>query len=44
MCAQCVAQATPMVAVGVTMLRRRTLMAWVRARLSRRVHADSPSN
>jgi hypothetical protein len=28
---QCVAQSTPMVAVGMTMLRRRTLLAWLRS-------------
>ena len=32
---QCVAQSTPMIAVGMTMLRRRTLAAWLRSKLSR---------
>ncbi len=30
MCAQCVAQATPMVGAGLVMLRRRSLMSWAR--------------
>lgn len=30
MCAQCVAQATPMVGAGLIMLRRRSLMSWAR--------------
>lgn len=33
MCAQCVAQATPMIAVGLGLLRRRALVGWLRARL-----------
>ena len=36
MCAQCVAQATPMVAVGLGLLRGRALVAWLRAHLPRR--------
>jgi hypothetical protein len=35
MCSQCVAQATPMIAVALGVLRRRTLLAWVRGRLVR---------
>jgi hypothetical protein len=31
MCMQCVAQSTPMVAVGLTVLRRRSFMAFVRS-------------
>lgn len=30
MCMQCVAQSTPMIAVGMTVLRRRTLAAWIK--------------
>jgi len=44
MCAQCVAQGAPMVAAGLTVLRRRTIMAWLRARFSRTVHARPISN
>jgi len=35
MCSQCVAQATPMVAVALGVLRRRALVAWVRTRIGR---------
>ena len=35
MCMQCVAQSTPMIAVGLTVMRRRTLVARFKARLSR---------
>jgi hypothetical protein len=33
MCMSCVASATPMITVGLTVMRRRTLLAWARARL-----------
>jgi hypothetical protein len=31
MCMQCVAQSTPMIAVGLTVLRRRSIAAWIRS-------------
>jgi hypothetical protein len=33
---QCVAQSTPMIAVSLTVLRRRTLVAWFKARFALR--------
>jgi hypothetical protein len=35
MCMQCVAQSTPMVAVGFTVLRRRALYAFIKAPFAR---------
>ncbi|MGE0794594.1 MAG: hypothetical protein AB7H43_01385 [Acidimicrobiia bacterium] len=36
MCMQCVAQSTPMIGVGLTVLRRRALLARFRALIARR--------